>query len=110
MGNDSSCRRATTSSSFRASYISCCWNLTDAAITALADRYPALAVVNMSNCKNLTNAVIIGPAERHPALAVGNMSNCKNLTDAAIIALAERCPALTQMIKSMWATIIATIR
>ncbi|KAJ8600516.1 hypothetical protein CTAYLR_009214 [Chrysophaeum taylorii] len=78
-------------------YVSRCGNLMDAAIRAVAMRCKNLAKLNVSWCHNLTDVAITAVANNCPKFAQLNVSKCVNLTDAAITAVAENCPNLVEL-------------
>ena len=77
-------------------------NVTDAAITALANGCPALRHVDLQNCYNLTDAAKIIPGSMtkrngFQTFCVEADGASVNLCDAVILALANGCPGLTNI-------------
>ena len=77
--------------------VKCEWNITDAAVIALAHHYPSLTFIRFDACSNITDAAVIALATHCPSLTSINLYRCSNITDAAVIALATHCRSLTSI-------------
>lgn len=71
-------------------------HITDVGIIALAE-CKELRVVNLSESRNLTDAAVTILAENCKELREVNLSECRNLTDAAVFALVMHCKKLQQV-------------
>ena len=50
--------------------LSCCHNITDVAVTAVAVACPQLTSLNLSGCKSITDAAVTAVNAAHPQLRV----------------------------------------
>ncbi|KNC55706.1 uncharacterized protein AMSG_12420 [Thecamonas trahens ATCC 50062] len=74
-----------------------CFNITDAAVVALAGGCPNLTSLRLYNCSNITDAAVVALAGGCPNLTSLGLRNCSNITDAAVVALTGGCPNLTSL-------------
>ena len=74
--------------------VKCHYNITDAAVLALAKHCRNLTTIYLTGCDNITDAAVIALAKHCPNLTDIYLTGC-NITDAAVLALAEHCPNLT---------------
>jgi len=74
-----------------------CTELTDAAIVAVADKCPNLALLDVTRCYKLTNTAVVAIANKYTNLVSLNAAGCDNLTNTAIVTVADKCTNLAKL-------------
>ena len=77
--------------------LSNCWNITDEGITAVASGLPQLQCLDITACYKITDKGIAAVASGLSQLQSLNISNCGNITDEGIRALANGLPQLQSL-------------
>ena len=67
-------------------------------------KFPKLTSINLSCCENITNASVFAIAKNCPQLITINLDKCAYISNASVIAIAHECPEL-RSINLRWSTI-----
>lgn len=76
--------------------VSCCRNLSPAALTSMIKNCPHLCSVDLGSCLALDDELLVLLAQ-HCSLRSLDLSNCSKLSDAALQALAMHCVELEEL-------------
>ena len=84
--------------------LSCCENITNASVFAIAKNCPQLVSINLDKCAYISNASVIAIAHECPQLKSISLDLSRSITDTGITAIARGCPEL-RSINLRWSTI-----